>query len=342
MEPHDTSETTADQQEGTAPPVLTPHSDFDSPWKEAIEQYFQDFLAFFFPVMHAGIDWSKGYEFLDKELERVVHDAMVGRRYADKLVKVFLPDGHETWLLIHIEVQGYPDTGFRQRMFVYHYRIFDRYGVEVVSLAVCTDEVPAAHTAPYQTARWGCELTFTFPVIRVQDFASQWTTLEQQRNPFAVVVMAHVKARETRQGQERKEWKLRLMRGLYERGYGREDIMALFRFIDWLLVLPAALEQEFWQELRQFEEATQMPYVTSVERRGFEQGHHQGLEEGKLQEAREALLEVVAAQFGAIPEDVRDAVQRLETREALHTLLRHAVRCTTLEMLRSHLPTVQP
>ena len=51
---------------------------------------------------------------------------------------------------------------FRQRMFVYHYRIFDRYGVEVVSLAVCTDDVPVAHTAPYQTARWGCELTFGF------------------------------------------------------------------------------------------------------------------------------------------------------------------------------------
>ena len=123
MEHDQTSAFSTDPEQALASQVPTSRTDFDSPWKEAIEQYFQDFLAFFFPAMHAGIDWNKGYEFLDKELERVVHDAMLGRRYADKLVKVFLPDGHETWLWIYIEVQGYPDTGFRQRMFVYHYRI---------------------------------------------------------------------------------------------------------------------------------------------------------------------------------------------------------------------------
>ena len=94
MEYDHTSASSADQEQAAASQVPTPRTDFDSPWKEAIEQYFQDFLAFFFPAMHAGIDWTKGYEFLDKELERVVHDAMLGRRYADKLVKVFLPDGH--------------------------------------------------------------------------------------------------------------------------------------------------------------------------------------------------------------------------------------------------------
>ena len=52
-----------------------------------------------------------------------------------------------------------------QRMFVYYYCIFDRYGVDVVSLAVCTDVLPASHIAPYQRARWGCELTFRFPVV---------------------------------------------------------------------------------------------------------------------------------------------------------------------------------
>ena len=48
-----------------------------------------------------------------------------------------------------------------------------------------------------------------------------------------MVMMAHLKAREVRDGAERKQWKLRLMRGLYERGYNREEILTLFRFIDW-------------------------------------------------------------------------------------------------------------
>ncbi|MBI4870720.1 MAG: hypothetical protein HY814_04045 [Candidatus Riflebacteria bacterium] len=63
-------------------------TDYDSPWKEALERYFQPFLALFFPVAHEGIDWGKGHEFLDKELQKVVRDAELGRRLADKLVRV--------------------------------------------------------------------------------------------------------------------------------------------------------------------------------------------------------------------------------------------------------------
>jgi hypothetical protein len=304
-----------------------PPADYDSPWKEALEQYLEAFLAFFFPDVHAGIAWDRGYEFLDTELERVVRDATVGRRYADKLVKVFLLDGHETWLLIHIEIQGYPDPAFAQRMFVYHYRIFDRYGVEVVSLAVCTDDVPSSHTAPYHTVRWGCELTFRFPVVRIQGAGRDWSALEQAPNPFAVVVMAHLKAREVRDGAVRKQWKLRLMRGLYERGCTRAEILTLFRFIDWLLVLLAALDQEFWHELHQFEEEKHMPYVTSVERLGMQKG----FEQGQLQTAREMLLEAVATRFGEVPEDVTAAVQRLEAVEPMRALLRQALTCASLE-----------
>ena len=291
----------------------------------------------------------RGYEFLDTELERVVRDATIGRRYADKLVKVFVREGQETWLLIHVEIQGYPDPDFAQRMFVYYYRIFDRYDVEVVSLAVLTGEVPARHVAPYRRARWGCELRFRFPAVTVRHWGRRWAALEQHANPFAVVVMAHLKARQVRPGEARKQWKLRLMRGLYERGRSREEILALFRFIDWLLVLPAALEQAFWQELRQVEEAHRMPYVTSVERfgiqqglqQGLEQGLQQGLEQGQLLEARAMVLEAVAAQFGAVPEEVVTAVQRVESRDTLHTLLRQAIACPTLEEFRAVLGAVQ-
>ena len=51
------------------------NDDFDSPWKEMLETYFPEFVAFLFPEIHADIDWSKGYKFLDKELQQVVQDA---------------------------------------------------------------------------------------------------------------------------------------------------------------------------------------------------------------------------------------------------------------------------
>lgn len=70
-------------------------ADFDGPWKEILEDYFQDFLLFFFPEIHADINWDKGYEFLDKELQQIVRDAAIGTRYGDKLVKVWRADGEE-------------------------------------------------------------------------------------------------------------------------------------------------------------------------------------------------------------------------------------------------------
>jgi hypothetical protein len=78
---------------------------FDSPWKEILEVYFEDFLLFFFPQIHAEIDWSRGYDFLDQELAQVVRDAELGKRLADKLVKVWKLTGEETWVLVHIEIQ---------------------------------------------------------------------------------------------------------------------------------------------------------------------------------------------------------------------------------------------
>jgi hypothetical protein len=82
-----------------------------------------------------------GYEFLATELERIVRDATLGRCCADKLVKVFLTDGQETWLFIPLKV-------------------------------------------------W--------------DLGREWAALEQHRNPFAVVVMAHLKAHHVRDGLEHK------------------------------------------------------------------------------------------------------------------------------------------
>ena len=116
------------------------YTDYDSPWKEVLERYFKEFMAFFFPVAYAGIDWKKGYEFLDKELQQIVRDAELGRRLVDKLVKVYTTEGKETWVVVHVEVQGQKETDFARRMFVYYYRLFDRYNRQVVSLAVLADD----------------------------------------------------------------------------------------------------------------------------------------------------------------------------------------------------------
>ena len=95
-------------------------TDYDSPWKEALDRYFELFMAYFFPAAHADIDWSRGYEMLDKELQKIVPQAEQGRRLVDKLVKVWLRTGEERWILIHIEVQTWKEGDFPKRMYVYN------------------------------------------------------------------------------------------------------------------------------------------------------------------------------------------------------------------------------
>ena len=101
--------------------------DYDSPWKEILDGYFPDFMAFFFADIHADIDWARGYESLDAELQQIVRDAALGRRLADKLMQVWRRDGTPQMVLIHLEVQGQREADFPKRMFVYNYRTFDRY-----------------------------------------------------------------------------------------------------------------------------------------------------------------------------------------------------------------------
>jgi hypothetical protein len=252
-------------------------SEFDSPWKDVLDQYFEAFVAFFFPKIHRAVDWSRGFETLDKELQQVMADAETGRRYVDKLVKVWRSDGVEEWVLVHIEVQHSNDSEFTKRMFVYYYRLLDRYDRKVASLAVLGDDNANWLPDRYNAELWDCSVEFRFPSVKLLGWASQTDALERDANPFAVVVLADLKARETKKDPvSRKEWKFRIVRGLFERGMSREDIRKLFRFIDWVMDLPEPLAIEFDNDLHAYEQEKHMPYVTGMERRAIERGKIEG------------------------------------------------------------------
>jgi hypothetical protein len=271
---------------------MTTTDDYDSPWKDILEHYLPDFFAFFFPHIHAEIDWTRPPVFLDKELQQVVRDAELGRRLADKLVQVWRRDGSDAWVLIHIEVQGQEEGDFTQRMFVYAYRLFDRYRRPVVSLAILGDERATWRPSQFTLELWGCKHQFTFPVIKLLDYRARWDELEASANPFATVVMAHLTAQTTRQNApERARAKLHLTRRLYSLGYQRQDILNLFHFIDWLLHLPEDLETQFWQALQAYEETQKMPYITSVERMGIQKGIEQGFQQGHVEGRAEGRAE---------------------------------------------------
>ena len=257
-----------------------PHDSYDSPWKEIAEGFLPDLMQLLYPRIHAEIDWSRGYESLDKELAQVVRDADLGRRLADKLFRVYRRDGSPEIVHLHVEVQGQREAGFPERFFVYYYRIFDYRGGPVVSLAILADADPEWRPGEYRAELWDCRLRFEYPVAKLWDYNGRWEELEASSNPFAIVVMAHLKTKATRHAPgERLRWKLWLIRRLYEKGWPRQKILDLFWFVDWVMRLPEPLDRRFKEEIDRFEEETNMRYVTSIERLSRQEGLEEGIEE---------------------------------------------------------------
>ncbi|MGF1674362.1 MAG: DUF4351 domain-containing protein [Rivularia sp. (in: cyanobacteria)] len=289
-----------------------PRADNDSPWKEILEAYFPQAMQFFFPQTAALINWQRPHEFLDKEFQQIDRDAAQGRRYTDKLVRVWQLNGEEIWLLIHVEIQAESEDEFKKRMFLYNLRIFDKFAKPAISVAILcdssTDWRPHQYSYNYPDTR----LNFEFGTVKLIDYQNRWEELEASDNPFATVVMAHLKTQQTKKKLgERKTWKFSLIRRLYEQGWQERDIRNLYRFIDWVMMLPRTLEAEFWQEFKEFEQERRMSYITTGERIGYERGE----QEGRRKQAQNLVLRQLQKRFGELPQPVREQVQSLSTNQ---------------------------
>jgi hypothetical protein len=145
------------------------------------------------------------------------------------------------------------------------------------------------------------QLNFNFGIVKLLDWRDRTEELDSSDNLFAVVVLAHLKLIETKgRAQQRKAWKFRLTKMLYERGYERQQILDLYRFVDWLIILPEVLEREFWQELQTFEEDRKVTYVTNAERFGFERGIQEGRQEGRQEGELAFALRLITRRIGPI------------------------------------------
>ena len=212
-------------------------------------------------------------QLLSKEFQKIVRRSELGRRNVDVLVQVWSRQGREQWVLLHVEVQAQRDPEFPRRMFDYYSRICQRYNRPVASLAILADEHPTWKPDRFQQSLWGCEGQLRFPVCKLLDLARNETRLLENPNPFAIVVLAQIKALQTAGAlRQRRVWKATLAKLGHERGYSRRLILDLYIFVDWVMVLTPKLEREVEQEIEAFEKAKRMKYITNMERRGLERG----------------------------------------------------------------------
>ena len=151
-------------------------------------------------------------------------------------------------------------------MYVYHCRLVASYNErEVVSLAVLADDNPRWRPDSFVYQRWGMEVEFRFPAVKLLDYAANGR-IGGKRQPFRHADpgppghagnppgLAAAEGAEVQPGQR-----------LRERGWDAEQVRQLFNLIDWLMELPKDLKIEFHEQVRRYKEENRMPFINTFE-----------------------------------------------------------------------------
>jgi len=200
----------------------------------------------------------------------------------------------------------------------------------MVSLALLVDGDQNFRPNRFALEDLGCRLEFTFPMVKLLDHKTE-DQLASDPSPFAVASL--VQLRKIQAGgdmEHRYNFKLALLRELYRRGYTRDKILKLFRFLDYILALPDDLSIRFRSELELIEEEMKMPYVTSVERIAREEGIEQGIAQG----VRETLIETLRIRFGDVPQWLVEKIRQCSDVQTLRRLHQQALKVESLTDLQ--------
>jgi hypothetical protein len=208
----------------------------------------------------------------------------------------------------------------------------------VVTLAVLADTSPGFRLGAYEEETLGCRVRFEYPTCKLLDFPD--AQLEREDNPMAIVIAAHRAAQsKNRDPVLRKAMKWEITRRLYERGHSKENVLELFRLIDWLLYLPEQQRIEFRREVFEYEASKHMPYITSIEEMGRKEGRQEGRLEGRREGLREgaiialqkAVLDALEVRFGEAPKSLRQTIEATQDEARLRSLHRIAIQTASFE-----------
>ena len=254
----------------------------DRLWKAIFEDFFPQAILFYFSEHYHKIDWKRGYVMLDKELQELFPESEGNERRVDILAKVWLLDGTEQWILIHIEVQGYKDDDFAERMFIYYYRATDRFGKPISALAILTDPNKNWRPDHYLKTCMGTKLLYEFPVFKLADYSEE--DFDNDPNPWAIVMKAALTGLKANWTDESLlQVKIKIYKDMRERGYTKKQVRNLLVFIKFYVRFrKKEFFHKFESERQKIENIKKQPMgiVELVKEHLIEEAKQEGMEEG--------------------------------------------------------------
>lgn len=204
-------------------------------------------------------------------------------------------------------------------MLDYNYRIFKEYEQPVASLALLADEDPKWRPAAFHNCVLGTAMGISFANAKLLDYADRAEELEVSDNPFAWVTLAHLRTQQARHDADQLyAAKRQLTRLLFQHGWRKARIIVLFNVINWMMVLPEPLQQQYWQDVLKLEKEQKMEVSNSWEqkfvdkglKKGLELGRQEGREEGRREGALELLERQLVRRFGPLTKTARSKLAK--------------------------------
>lgn len=301
--------------------------DFDGSWKDVLDFFLEPFFRFFHPEPHADIDWTVDPVSLKQEFHALFPESATGDMRCDTLLRLALRDDQGT-ALAHIEIQCQYENEFPSRVYDYNQAAVRHYRETVSSLVLLGDENRSWRPREFGRERWQTGSSVFFEPRKLLDWEGHDDELEQHENCIGLVVLAHLKALQTRGNlDDRRAWRLRLVRLALDRAeLDAEDRVRLAAIIEGLLDLPPDVDTEVRQTIRREREVPKMPRVSSLEIIAREVGREGGLRDG--------ILTVVRLRFGE-PDTAFVAALNQAQLEALETVLTRSRTAQGLDELRA-------
>jgi predicted transposase/invertase (TIGR01784 family) len=288
--------------------------------KSAFEEAFPDLLRFFFKEADSIFDIERGFEFMDKELSELFPELerKGGSRFVDMLVKTYLIDGTEEWILVHLEIQGEGSNNFAFRMFQYWYRIYDRYENDIVALAVFTGGKNQKRPAHFHKSFLGTEIQYKYNAYHILDDSEE--ELLAMNNPFALIILAAQKAllMDKIPEQELGEQRLTIARALIEsKKYNNEQIRRFLFFLKTFIHIDnQEINTKFDKEIDILTKNRHaMGIIETIKMLSEEEGIEKGIEKGKITILKSLLQNTdfdnsKIATLCDVPEELVNRVQR--------------------------------
>lgn len=303
-------------------------------------------------ALHDAIDWEREVVPLDKELAQIAPKGETGVQIVDKLLRVYLKDGSEEWILIHIEIQSSPDVNFEERLFAYYVAIWLRYRRRVVSIAILADDNPNWRPSRYEQTIGQFQVLFKFPTVKLIDLDEQ--SLIDAGDAASLILAAFIRATRTKNKADlRYQARIELTKIALDRGYNEDEVKQILLFMERAMKLPAELEEQYEKILKEYTSPSGMTMLTSIERkaierglrrgyrRGERRGEQRGLEKGIAQGLQQAIITSLKELYGHVPESVIVSLQSIQDADRLTQLLTLSLHAGSLEAFVHRLQETQ-